>query len=77
MVRIIIGVLFIIAAAVLTTLNARAVDMSKAPVKYQTIVDPVSAGCKNPQVDTEKSGVFALDDGRFGILVIFKCDKET
>ena len=47
-----------------------------APAKFETILDPVSAGCKNPIVDSHKSGVYALDDGRFGVLVIFLCGKE-
>lgn len=43
------------------------------PVKFQTVLDPQSAGCNNPIVDDEKSGVWKLDDGRFGVLILFKC----
>lgn len=52
------------------------VRMENAPVKFQTVLDPVSAGCKNPTIDSERSGVYQLNDSRFGVLVIFDCGKE-
>jgi len=55
----------------------RAVDISKAPVKFQTILDPVASGCVNPRIDTEQSGVYLLEDGRYGVYVLFHCGEKV
>ena len=54
----------------------RAKDIPEdTPVKFQTVLDPQASGCKNPQIDS-RSGVYQIDDGRFGVLVIFSCGGE-
>lgn len=69
--------LFVAIAVVLSALvnEVRAVDMTGAPVKFQTVLDPKASGCENPRLD-ERSGVYQIDDGRFGVLVIFSCGGD-
>ena len=68
----------IIAIFISASVNAvRAVDMSGPPVKFQTILDPVASGCVNPRIDTEQSGVYLLEDGRYGVYVLFHCGEKV
>lgn len=78
MYRTILAVL--VAVFISASVNAlRAQDIpDDVPVKFQTVLDPKASGCKNPTLETEQSGVYQIDDGRFGVLVIFLCgDKEV
>ena len=68
----------LMAVFISASVNAvRAVDMSGAPVKFQTILDPVASGCVNPRLDTKKSGVYLLEDGRYGVFVLFHCGEKV
>ena len=72
--RIMLGVLFIIAAAVLTTLNARgALDNS---ILFTAAFYPEDSGCRNPTLDTENSGLFPEGRG-YRVKIFFTCDLET
>jgi hypothetical protein len=72
--RIILGVLFIIAAAVLTTLNARA--GKDDGVLFTALIDPKDQDCHGAKLDTENSGLFREGD-KYRIKIYFVCGVEV
>ena len=72
--RIMLAVIFIMVAAVLTTLNAKA--GRDDGILFTAVFDPKDAGCSNPKLNSEASGLFQ-EGTKYRVKIFFTCDVEA